>query len=326
MRATKTGNARTGASIRLALTVALAVAAALSVAGCGTSPEASPTATPVVVPTVSGTPPATPLSGTVSVYDLKYLLLDSNPGFFFCDPDFYPVPREDEMVLALQRFPSIQADQPEYGVILKHLGLEEGASSDEQKLAVYREHKKLAALPFEPAPGGYKFTLRISTDKAQGTTYEGVVSLQGVVRVTSTSSAFVTCPICLAQDTMIATPGGDVAVQDLRMGMAVWTVSAAGRRVAAAILRTGSTASAPGQTVIHVVLDDGRELYVSPGHPTADGRLIGGLMAGDTLDGAGIVTAEAVAYRGAATFDILPSGETGYYWADGVLIDSTLRP
>jgi hypothetical protein len=31
-------------------------------------------------------------------------VLDQFPDFFFCYPDFYPIAREDEMVLAQQRF------------------------------------------------------------------------------------------------------------------------------------------------------------------------------------------------------------------------------
>ena len=64
---------------------------------------------------------------------------------------------------------------------------------------------------------------------------------------------------------------------------------------------------------------------VSPGHPPADGRLVGELVAGDGYDGARVLSAERVAYAGGATFDILPAGATGTYWANGVLLGSTLR-
>ena len=133
------------------------------------------------------------------------------------------------------------------------------------------------------------------------------------------------CPICLALGTRIATPSGDVAVQDLRAGDVVWTVDANGARVSAALVAVGNTPVPATHVVVRLALDDGRSLYVSPGHPTADGRHIGDLAAGDTLDGARIASVDRVAYAGGATYDILPAGTTGAYWANGVLLGSTLR-
>ena len=57
----------------------------------------------------------------------------------------------------------------------------------------------------------------------------------------------------------------------------------------------------------------------------ADGRPLGILRSGAVLDGARVVSAEREPYSGAATYDILPSGATGLYWANGVLLASTLR-
>ena len=77
--------------------------------------------------------------------------------------------------------------------------------------------------------------------------------------------------------------------------------------------------------VIHVRLSDGRELWVSPGHPTADGRRLVDLKIGDVLDSARVTLVERVRYLGITTFDILPSGSTGFYWANGILLGSTLK-
>ena len=77
--------------------------------------------------------------------------------------------------------------------------------------------------------------------------------------------------------------------------------------------------------VVALLLSDGRFVEVSPGHPTADGRTVGDLRAGDAYDGALVVNARLVAYSGGATFDVLPAGATGTYWANGVLLGSTLR-
>lgn len=132
------------------------------------------------------------------------------------------------------------------------------------------------------------------------------------------------CPICLAENTLIDTPFGAMPVQKLKKGMPVWTVNASGERVLGFILETGSTRAPITHQVAHLVLSDGRSLYVSPGHPSVDGRLISDLIPGDFYDGAEILSVERVPYRGGATYDILPSGATGFYWANGILLDSTL--
>ncbi len=133
------------------------------------------------------------------------------------------------------------------------------------------------------------------------------------------------CPICLAANTDIDTPAGPVAVRDMREGMPVWTMDKAGHRVAAVVVKTGHTDVPSAHQVVHLVLDDGRELYVSPGHPTIDGRTVADFTIGTLYDGSIVVSADLVAYDGQATYDILPSGETGFYWANGVLLDSTLH-
>jgi hypothetical protein len=77
--------------------------------------------------------------------------------------------------------------------------------------------------------------------------------------------------------------------------------------------------------MVHIVLEDARELFVSPGHQTADGRLVHELAVGDSLDDSKIQSVEFVPYDGTHTYDILPSGPTGFYWANGILIKSTLK-
>src|SRR5207302_10199164 len=76
--------------------------------------------------------------------------------------------------------------------------------------------------------------------------------------------------------------------------------------------------------VVHLVLADGREVLVSPGHKTADGRPVGTLNIGDILDGSTIMHLELVPYAAGQTYDLLPSGATGHYWANGILLSSTL--
>ena len=44
----------------------------------------------------------------------------------------------------------------------------------------------------------------------------------------------------------------------------------------------------------------------------------------DPLDHSIVKTAELVPYGQAYTYDLLPSGVTGFYWANGILLGSTI--
>jgi hypothetical protein len=116
-----------------------------------------------------------------------------------------------------------------------------------------------------------------------------------------------------------------VAVEDLRPGTLVWTVDAAGKRIAQPVIRLGKTIVPASHRFVHLVLEDGREVWVSPGHPAADGRAVGQLKPGDRLDGSEIRSVEREAYPSAATYDLLPAEETGLYWANGILLASSLK-
>jgi hypothetical protein len=108
--------------------------------------------------------------------------------------------------------------------------------------------------------------------------------------------------------------------------MLVWTADSEGRRVAARVAEIGSMEVPPGHLMVHLRLADGRELLASPGHRTADGRPLGIVALGDELDGSQITLWELVSYAGARTYDLLPAGATGRYWANGILLSSTLSP
>lgn len=129
---------------------------------------------------------------------------------------------------------------------------------------------------------------------------------------------------CLPPDARIATPAGERAVVSLSPGDLVFTLDAAGERVAAPVVRVGSVPAAAGQGVLRVTLDDGRTVRASPGHPTADGRPLAALRPGDALDGARVLAVDEVPLDAAATRDLRPAGPTGAYWADGVLLGTTL--
>jgi hypothetical protein len=271
-------------------------------------------------PTVTATAP-----GDLGVTELKYRLLEQYPNFFFCDPDLYPIARDNELELARQAFPELQANEEEFEAILAHNGLSGLTTfSDEQMLLIYREHKKLAAVELEMMAAGYQFVIQVAEEPGNGETVSGVIDDQGTITVTAQESAIVDCPICLAAGTLISTPAGPVPVESLRVGMVVWTVDKAGLRVARPLVGVGQTAAPVGHQVVHLRLDDGRELWVSAGHPLSDGRIVGQLRPGDLLDGAIVLSAGRVAYRSGATYDLLPAGETGFYWANGILMGSTM--
>ncbi len=304
------------AATPVAITAAVSTVVA-STMGALPTPGASPTPVPA-------TPIPTLPSAALSPTELKYKILDQFPDFFFCDPDLFPIAR-GEVPLALEHFAQLQANQEEFQAILSHNGLSGTATfTDEQKLLIYREHKKLNAIHFELTGGQYQFQIQTRKDSQHGSLITGTIDGSGSIKIQNQQSSIPTCPICLAAGTRIDTPRGAVAVENLRAGDPVWTANEAGQRVAATILQTARVPVPASHPVLHVTLSDGRELWASPNHPTADGRLLSDLEVNDLLDGARVVSVERLSYGGVATYDILPSGETGFYWANGILMGSTL--
>ncbi len=260
-----------------------------------------------------------------SVPELKYLLISNFDQVFYVDPDFYPIAREgQEEKNALEQFPIIKTNDTEFSAILKQLGLPNKPEyTDEERLLVYREHKKLTRAVEITASGDiYNFVLR--TGEGQGERIEGTITASGQIKVLKREPSFNTYPICLTKGTLIDTPGEPVLIEQLHQGMAVWTVDNSGKRIASAVVKTSVTSVPSSLQVVRVRLNDGRTVTASPGHPTAEGRALGDYQVGDTLDGALVITVEHVIYIGGATYDLLPGGSTGLYWANGVLLKSTL--
>ena len=270
------------------------------------------------------TPPTPPV--VYSVPELKYRLIANFGDVFYVDTDFYPVAREgQEEKNALEQFPVIKADNAEFTAILQRLGLSDKADyTTEEKVSIYREHKKLTRGIEMTATGDiYNFVLRIG--EGQGERIEGTITTSGKIAVTKREKSFNTYPICLARGTLIAVPGGQVPVEQIKTGMFVWSVDSFGRRVAAMVEKTTATPVPALFQVVRVILSDGRIVTASPGHPTADGKALGDYLVGDILDGATVVSVERVDYAGGATYDLLPSGATGLYWANDILLMSTLQ-
>jgi hypothetical protein len=272
----------------------------------------------------AGTVVGTPLS----VSQLKFKVLDAVGAPIYCDPDFYPVARLDgEKTNALAKYAEIKADAELFSAIVAHEHLPTGDLTDDQKLTLYRAWKLLRALTLTQTANDYSFSYRVLS-KGGAASYlmvGGTVRVDGVVTVSSrTPTGAPPCPICLAATTLIATPQGDMRVTEIKPGTVVWTAAADGARVAALVLEVGSMEAPAGHRMVHVVLADGRDLLASPGHQTADGRALGSLAAGDVLDGSSVVLWELVPYVGDRTYDLLPAGPTGTYWANRILLSSTL--
>ncbi|MEI8103399.1 MAG: hypothetical protein WCG84_00640 [Candidatus Moraniibacteriota bacterium] len=183
-----------------------------------------------------------------------------------------------------------------------------------------------------PRDIGIPKTLHIGDDI--GYACEGVSEKLSIINTSSQTITFVKttgeptmggCPICLSGKTHIDTPKGTILVKDLQIGMPIWTVDTKGNRITGTVKETSRVPVPPTHQMVHLVFEDGRELFVSPGHPTTDGRHISDLTANELYDGSVIVSINHTSYDEGATYDILPSGETGFYWANGILIGSTLH-
>lgn len=281
---------------------------------CGAAPSASPSPSPGPV---------------LDLAALRYRLIDELGRPWYCDPDEFPVGR-DEVASMRDRWPEVEADSTAFGAILDRLDVAaSGDLTDEERLAVYGEWKTLNAVVLEPIGNDrYRFDhLAVpAPGTAEGTRTAGTIDERGAIVVEQqAASGEPICPICLDGAVRLATPEGPRAVADLRPGDPIWTTDAAARRVGGTVLAVGSVVAPPAHLLVELVLADGRSLRASPGHPLADGRPIGGLRPGDRVDGAMVLSADLVP-SGPRTWDVLPSGPTGAYWADGILVASTLRP
>lgn len=132
-------------------------------------------------------------------------------------------------------------------------------------------------------------------------------------------------PICLSSSTRIKTVDGDKLIRELKLGEQIWTTNKLGKPILQPIIKIASSRVSKGHLMRHIFRADGKEIIASLGHPTADGRIVGDLKPGDFLDGAPVVSTETVSYSEQFTYDVLAAGETGTYWANGILLKSTLH-
>ena len=262
----------------------------------------------------------------------KEVLLVHFGPLVYCDPDDYPVARADEASAATDHLAAMRADTAAWSAIAARLGFDPASTpSGDALLTTYREWKMLRGLALASSSDGWAFDARFggtgpnASASPSVTNVVGTIATDGTIQIDKQEpSGPPPCPICLARGTKIATPGGEVTVEALRPGDPVWTLDRRGRRVTAAVVQVGSMPVPVSHQVVRLVIADGRAVLVSPGHPLPDGRPVAALRAGDAYDGSVVTSADRIPYGGGRTFDLLPSGDSGVYWANGIELESTL--
>ena len=170
-------------------------------------------------------------------------------------------------------------------------------------------------------------TLNLTCDGSAPLVITAIIFPDSITVSTGKSSGGATsgCPICLSADTQIDTPAGKINVKDIHDGTIVWSVDSNRNKIPSKIIKINKLFVGDTHKVIDLKLADGRELFVSPNHPTYDGRMISDLKVGEKYDGTIVESMELVQYQYQFTYDILPDGESGDYIADGILVGSTLK-
>lgn len=297
--------------------------AALALVAAACAPGGTPSPTPTMIPAPTG-------GTTLGPAELRLVLIDQLGPRWYCDPDAYPVGR-DEQQSAIERWPQLGVEDGELlRTIAARLGIDLDVEvSDADKLAVWRQWKVAASIDLPVVREGvyrFEYLAQPAPGATEGTRTAGLIDQAGTITIEQRAAAGEPmCPICLARGTQIDTPSGPMAVERLRLGDEVWTLTATGRRVPGTVLALGTATAPPDHRVVRLELADGRSVTASPGHPLADGRPLGSLRVGDLVDGSRVVAAERVSYGGGETYDLVVSGETGWYLSGGIRLASTLR-
>jgi len=142
---------------------------------------------------------------------------------------------------------------------------------------------------------------------------------------------------CLPPDAMIQTPSGSIEVSNIEVGDTVFTADRGRNRIMASVQKIKRTPVPLDYNMLQITLADDRVLTASASHPIAifsefrqgisagfHTKLLSTLKQGKVYDGSEIIRIDTVKYAGDFTYDIRPEGETGTYWANDILIASTL--
>ena len=168
---------------RRSLVLVLALAA-LIVGACTSGGAPSATGSPAAsgVPGASGSAGGPPLAEA----ELKYRIIDALGHIAFCDPDAFPVRRDDEGELARQHLAEIRADTATFAVIAAHLGVDPAAATytADQQLAIYAAWKELRVLQLDRDGDRYRFDVVIGPDPSGAYTHiVGTITSAGAIEV-----------------------------------------------------------------------------------------------------------------------------------------------
>ena len=139
---------------------------------------------------------------------------------------------------------------------------------------------------------------------------------------TTTTGGATTTTTCLPFDVEIKTLTAQKRVSDIKVGDIV--LSDGGKP--ARVIRINRVVVGKTHKIMKISFTDGTVLRGSLRHPTADGKMFGDLKVGDSVDGKIITELKLLPYTNHNyTYDILTDSRNGNYYADGVLIGSTLK-
>lgn len=132
------------------------------------------------------------------------------------------------------------------------------------------------------------------------------------------------CCHCLSKGSLVSTPSGDIKVENLKTGDVVWTNNSNGKRIKSKIIKAAKVSVQKNHMMLKVTTIDNTTIIVSPEHPDRNGIPLIKALRNLDLNQVNIKNVELIKYKNKFTYDILPEGETGNYWANGILLGSTL--
>ena len=130
------------------------------------------------------------------------------------------------------------------------------------------------------------------------------------------SESFAYC----SDDTLISTPKGNVKISKIKFGDFVLSYNKEVVRVIKI-----SKVKVKNHKVIRVKLDNDVVLKMNLDHPIGPiGPKFRDLMVGHEIDGHSVVLFKLIPYKEKYIYDILPQSRSGTYYANGILIGSSL--
>lgn len=133
---------------------------------------------------------------------------------------------------------------------------------------------------------------------------------------------------CLPDEAPVSTPTGLVSVKELNVGDTVLSyVSTMDglQLVRLPVLLIDSVLVGDDHKMVHLMLDDDRQVTASPLHPLGEtGALMRDVKVGDILNGSSVIGVALLDYTGQYTRDILTDGFWGGYLVNGVWLRSTI--